>query len=61
MSLTALILYASLVGAAIVAVLTLPKLALKYLNVRRLNREIYEVKEKIVELEKQNVGDNEAD
>jgi uncharacterized integral membrane protein len=61
MSLAAVIFYSSLVGAAILAILTLPKLALKYLNVRRFRREISELKKKIVEVEKQNVGNTPAD
>jgi len=54
MSLTALILYSSLVGGAIVAVLALPKLVRKSLDVRSLNREISHFKRKIAELEKGN-------
>ena len=52
MSLSALILYSSLIGGAIVAVLALPKLVRKSLDVRSLNREIHKLKEKISELEK---------
>ncbi|MFH0843862.1 MAG: lipopolysaccharide assembly protein LapA domain-containing protein [Pseudomonadota bacterium] len=51
-SLTALIFYSSLVGGAIVAVLTLPKLTSKYLKIRGLKNEIYELKKRSVELEK---------
>ena len=40
MSFAALILYSSLVGGAIVAVLALPKLVRKSLDVRSLNRKI---------------------
>jgi uncharacterized integral membrane protein len=50
--LTALILYASLIGGAIVAVLAVPKLVRKSLDVRSLNREISNFKRKIAELEK---------
>lgn len=39
-SVTVLIFYSSLIGAAIVAVLTLPKLTIKSFKLRRLNREI---------------------
>jgi uncharacterized integral membrane protein len=53
MSLTALILYSSLFGAAVVAVLVLPKLVTKYLKGRHLNKEIYELKRRIVELERE--------
>jgi uncharacterized integral membrane protein len=56
MSLMALIFYSSLFGGAIVAVLSLPKLVKKYLQLRRLNREISKLKEKMFELEKKHVG-----
>ena len=52
MPLTALILYSSLMGGAIVAVLALPKLVRKSLDVRSLKREISNFKRKIAELEK---------
>ena len=55
MSFADLILYSSLIGGAIVAVLALPKLVRKSLDVRTLNREIYKLKKKIVELEKGHV------
>jgi uncharacterized integral membrane protein len=55
-SVTALIFYSSLLGGAIVAVLTLPKLAKKSLNIRKLHREIYKLKEKSLELEKGHVS-----
>ena len=51
MSFADLILYSSLIGGAIVAVLALPKLVRKSLDVRNLNREIYKLKKRIVELE----------
>ena len=51
-SFTALIFYSSIVGAAIVALLTLPKFVSKYLKVRSLNKEIIELKKEIVELKK---------
>jgi len=54
-SLTALIFYSSIAGAAIVAVLSLPRLVSKYLKVRSLNKEIIELKKEIVELKKQSV------
>jgi len=56
MSSTALIFYSSLIGGAIVSVLALPKLVRKSLDVRSLNREIYKLKGKILELEKGHVG-----
>jgi hypothetical protein len=39
------IFYTSVLGGAIVAVLTLPKLPNKHIKVRRLNKGIYELKE----------------
>lgn len=51
MSLTALIFYSSLLGGAIIAVLTLPKLVSKSLKVRQLNKQIYELKKKALEVE----------
>ena len=56
MSLTALILYCSLIGGAIVAVLALPKLVRKSLDVRSLNKEIHKLKGKILESEKGQAG-----
>jgi len=53
MSITALIFYSSLIGGAIVAILTLPKLVKKYLNVRSLNREIHKLKENMTTLGKE--------
>jgi uncharacterized integral membrane protein len=47
LSITALIVYSSLMGGAIVAILTLPKLAKKALHARSMNKEIHELKEKI--------------
>jgi uncharacterized integral membrane protein len=61
MSSTALILYSSLIGGAIVAVLALPKLVRKSLDVRRLNREIYQLGKRIVELEKGHVGGSQIE
>ena len=56
MSSTALILYSSLIGGAIVAILALPKLVRKSLDVRSLNREISNFKKKIAEFEKGHGG-----
>lgn len=56
LSITALIFYSSLVGGAIVAVLALPKLAKKALNVRSMRKEIQKLNEKNLELEKKLVG-----
>jgi len=60
-SITAMIFYSSLIGAAIVAVLALPKLAKKSLHVRSMNREIHTLKEKILELEKRHGGGSQID
>ena len=61
MSLTALILYSSLIGGAIVAVLALPKLVRKSLDVRSLKKDIYKLKKRIVELEKGQVGGSQIE
>ncbi|MGM0428427.1 MAG: lipopolysaccharide assembly protein LapA domain-containing protein [Thermodesulfobacteriota bacterium] len=55
-SFTAVTFYSSLIGGAIVAVLTLPGLVKKFLQVRSMNREIHKLKEKILELEKRDAG-----
>ena len=49
MSLSALILYASLIGGAIVAILAVPKLVRKSLDARSLSREISNFKRKTAE------------
>jgi uncharacterized integral membrane protein len=49
LSITALIVYSSIIGGAIVAVLTLPKLAKKSLHARSMNKEIHKLKEKAAE------------
>ena len=54
-SLTALIFYSSIIGAAIVALLALPKLVNKSFKVRGLNKEVAEMKKEIVELKKQSI------
>jgi uncharacterized integral membrane protein len=46
LSITALIAYSSLMGGAIVAILTLPKLAKKSLHARSMNKELHKLKEK---------------
>jgi uncharacterized integral membrane protein len=56
MSLTALILYSSLIGGAIVAILAVPKLVRKSLDARSLSREISNFKSEIAELEKGHSG-----
>jgi len=55
-SITALIFYSSLLGGAIVAVLSLPKLARKSLDGWSMNKEIRKLKEKIIESEGSHVG-----
>ena len=57
MSLMALIFYSALIGGAIIAVLTLPKLVHKSLVVRRMKKEIYGLKRKSVEMEKDHEED----
>ena len=61
MSSAALIFNSSLFGGAIVAVLALPKLVRKSLDVRSLNSEIYRLKKRIVELEKGHVGGSQIE
>ena len=61
MSYTALILYSSLIGGAILAILALPKLVRKSLDVRSLNREIFKLKKKILELEKGHAGGSQME
>ena len=53
LSLAAIIFYFSLVGAAVVAVLTLPKLLSKSFSVRKLKKEIYELKRSSIDIEQQ--------
>lgn len=61
MSYTALILYSSLIGGAILAILSLPKLVRKSLDVRSLNKEIFKLKKKILELEKGHAGGSQME
>ena len=60
MSLTALILYSAVLGAAIVAVLSLPKLFSKYLKVRGMSKEISRLKSRITALENENAEREEG-
>ena len=53
MSLAALIFYSSLFGGAIIALLALPRLIDKHFHAKKLNKGVYELKKKIVELEKE--------
>ena len=46
------IFYSSVLGGAIVAILTLPKLVSKHLRVRSLNKRLNELKNRTLELEK---------
>jgi len=55
-SITALISYSSLIGGAIVAVLALPKLVRKALDVRSLNRKIQKLRGEISESGKAHAG-----
>jgi uncharacterized integral membrane protein len=55
MSLTALIFYYSVVGAVIVAVLTLPNIWRKYFRIRNLSKEIDRLEKRIMFLESQNL------
>ncbi|MEA3358994.1 MAG: lipopolysaccharide assembly protein LapA domain-containing protein [Thermodesulfobacteriota bacterium] len=55
LSLTVLIFYSSIVGAAIVAILSLPKLVSKHLKARKLSKEVTLLKKRAVELEKKNM------
>jgi uncharacterized integral membrane protein len=58
MSITALIIFSSLIGGAIMAILALPKLVRKSLDVRSLHKEIHKLKGKILESEKGHVGES---
>lgn len=60
-SLTALIFYSSIVGAAIVAILSLPKLISKHLKVRSLTKELQRLKKRNAELEKQIMAPKKPD
>jgi uncharacterized integral membrane protein len=60
-SISAVIFYSSLIGGAIVAVLALPKLAKKSLHGRSMNREIHQLKQKILELEKTDAGGSQIE
>ena len=51
LSLAALVLYSAVIGAAIVAILSLPKLGSKYLKIRRLRKQLNELEKKSLELE----------
>ena len=46
LSITALIVYSAIIGGAVVALLTLPKLAKKSFHERSMNKEINKLKEK---------------
>jgi len=61
MSFTAMVFYSSMIGGAIVAILTLPKLVKKSLHVRRLNNEIHKLKEEMMELEKAHVDGSQIE
>ncbi|MBN1907768.1 MAG: DUF1049 domain-containing protein [Deltaproteobacteria bacterium] len=56
MSITALIFYSSIIGGAIIAILTLPRLVKKSLQLRSLNREINKLKENMALINKEQAG-----
>ena len=60
-SLTALIFYSSLVGAAVVAILSLPKLVSKHFKVRSLTKELQRLKERNAESEKRIIAPGKPD
>lgn len=55
-SFSSLVIYFSVIGGAIVAVLILPKLVKKSLQVRSLNREIHKMKENMTEMGQEHRG-----
>lgn len=55
MSITALIFYSSLIGGAIIAILTLPGLVKKSLHLRSLKRDVNKLKEEMTETGKENL------
>ena len=61
MSITALIIYSSLIGGAIVAVPALPKLVRKSLDVRSLKRKVNKLKKSVVELEKGDIDESQTE
>ncbi len=60
MSLTGLIAYAALTGGAVVAVLTLPKLARQALKNRAFRKETQALKQRLARLEQQAGSEREA-
>jgi len=50
-TLTAIVFYSALLGAAIVAILILPKLVRKYLDLRSVKKQLSSLKEKAIETE----------
>ncbi len=55
-SITAMIFYFSLIGGAVVAVMALPRLAKKSLQVKSMGKDIHKLEEKLLEFEKRPVG-----
>ena len=53
LTLSAIMVYFAILGAAIMAVLTLPKLVTKHLKVRRLNKEIAHLKKRAIDMEQE--------
>ena len=58
MSFTALVFYSSMIGGAIIAILTLPKLVKKSLHVIKLKRETHKLKEEMTEAMKVHTGES---
>ncbi|MBN1277164.1 MAG: LapA family protein [Deltaproteobacteria bacterium] len=56
MSITALIFYSSVIGGAIIAIMTLPRLVKKSLHVRGLKWEMEKLKKEISETDKEHAG-----
>lgn len=54
-SFTALVLYSTVIGVAIMAILTLPKLVKKSFQLRSLNREINKLKKEMTEAGKEHL------
>ena len=52
-SLVAVIFGSSLVGAAIIAVVTIPRLVKKHMSVRNLTKQFHKSEKKVIELERQ--------
>ena len=60
-SVAALISFSALIGGAILAALAFSRLAKKYFHERSMNREIRRLNEKILKLEKRQIGGSETE